>query len=147
MTPLQEAGLTQRQKGQQVMTFVSIRFNWNLTPIYTVCAIRRSHTPPPALTFGFVKLIMRCITHVWECYAMAARTINVRLPEALYNQIEELAKATARTKSFLAIDALTNYVQSQSWQIRDIHEGIKEADAGEFATDKDVTAVFAKYGA
>ena len=52
---------------------------------------------------------------------MTARTINVRLPEALYNQIEELAKATARTKSFLAIDALTHYVQSESWQIRDIH--------------------------
>jgi hypothetical protein len=30
---------------------------------------------------------------------MTAKTINVRLPEALYNQIEELAKATARTKS------------------------------------------------
>ena len=68
---------------------------------------------------------------------MTARTINVRLPEALYNQIEELAKVTA----------LTNYVQSESWQIRDIHEGIKEADAGEFATDKRVKAVFAKYGA
>jgi RHH-type rel operon transcriptional repressor/antitoxin RelB len=65
---------------------------------------------------------------------MTARTINVRLPEALYNQIEELAKATARTKSFLAIDALTNYVQSESY-------------AGEFATDKQVNAVFAKYGA
>ena len=78
---------------------------------------------------------------------MTARTINVRLPEALYKQIEELAKATARTKSFLAIDALTQYVQSEAWQIRDIHEGIKEADAGEFATDQLVKAVFAKYGA
>ena len=76
---------------------------------------------------------------------MSSRTINVRLPEALYNQIEELAKATARTKSFLAIDALTNYVQSESWQIRDIHEGIKEADAGEFATAEQVNAVFSKY--
>jgi len=77
---------------------------------------------------------------------MTARTINVRLPEALYIQIEELAKATARTKSFLAIDALTNYVQSESWQIRDIQEGIKEADEGGFATDKQVKAVFEKYG-
>lgn len=66
---------------------------------------------------------------------MAAKTINVRLPEALYTQLEELAKATARTKSFQAIDALTNYVQRESWQIRDIHEGIQEADDGEFATD------------
>ena len=78
---------------------------------------------------------------------MTARTINVRLPEALYHQIEALAKATARTKSFLAIDALTNYVQSESWQIHDIHEGIKEADAGEFATDEEVKAVFDRYGA
>jgi predicted transcriptional regulator len=78
---------------------------------------------------------------------MTARTINVRLPEALYKQIEELATATARTKSFLAVDALTQYVQSEAWQIRDIHEGIKEADAGEFATDQQVKAVFAKYGA
>jgi predicted transcriptional regulator len=47
----------------------------------------------------------------------------------------------------LANDALTNYVQSESWQIRDIHEGIKEADAGEFATDKQVKAMFSKYSA
>ena len=78
---------------------------------------------------------------------MTARTINVRLPEALYNQIEALAKATARSKSFLTIDALTNYVQSESWQISDIQKGIKEADADEFATDKQVKAVFVKYGA
>ncbi len=78
---------------------------------------------------------------------MNAKTINVRVPEALYIQIEELAKATARTKSFLAIDALTNYVQRESWQIRDIHEGIKEADESEFATDQQVNAVFRKYGA
>jgi predicted transcriptional regulator len=78
---------------------------------------------------------------------MSAKTINVRLPEALYNQIEELAKATAQTKSFLTIDALTHYVERESWQIRDIHEGIKEADAGEFATDDQVKDVFAKYGA
>ena len=78
---------------------------------------------------------------------MTAKTINVHLPEALYKQIEELASATARTKSFLAVDALTQYVQNESWQIRDIHEGIKEAGAGEFASDKQVKAVFAKYGA
>ena len=65
----------------------------------------------------------------------------------LHDQIEALAKATARTKSFLAIDALTSYVERESWQIRDIHEGIQEADAGEFAADEQVKAVFAKYGA
>ena len=77
---------------------------------------------------------------------MTAKTINVRVPEALYNQIEALAKATARTKSYLTVDALTNYVQREAWQLQDIQNGIREADAGKFATDKQVKAVFAKYG-
>ncbi|NDD12424.1 MAG: hypothetical protein EB072_07210 [Betaproteobacteria bacterium] len=59
---------------------------------------------------------------------MTTRTINVRVPEVLYNQIEELAKATARTKSFLAIDALTHYVRSESWQIRDILIHVDQVD-------------------
>jgi RHH-type rel operon transcriptional repressor/antitoxin RelB len=78
---------------------------------------------------------------------MVAKTLNVRLPEDLYNQIEALASATARTKSYLTIDALNDYVQRESWQIRDIHEGIREADAGDFATEDQVKAVFAKHGA
>ena len=76
---------------------------------------------------------------------MTTPTIKTSVPETLCKQIEELAKATARTKRFLAIDAPTNHVQNESWQIRDIHEGIQEADVGKFATDKQVQAVFAKY--
>ena len=41
---------------------------------------------------------------------MTAKTINVRVPEALYSQLEELARATARTKSFLTIEALKAYL-------------------------------------
>ena len=75
---------------------------------------------------------------------MTTRTMNVRIPEALYGQIEELARATARTKSFLAIEALKGYVESESWQVRDIRAGIAEADAGDFASPEEVAATFAK---
>ena len=77
---------------------------------------------------------------------MTAKTINVRLPEALYKQIDALANATARTKRFLAIDALTIDVQNDAWQVRDIEVGIQEVDAGECATDRLVNVVFSKYG-
>ena len=77
---------------------------------------------------------------------MTAKTINVRLPDALYKQIEPLANATARTKRFLAIDALTIDVQNDAWQVRDIEVGIQEVDAGECATDRLVNVVFSKYG-
>ncbi len=78
---------------------------------------------------------------------MTARTINVRVPDTLYAQIEELATATARTKSFLTIEALKGYVETEAWQIKDIQKGIEEANAGEFASDEEVATVFAKYGA
>ena len=75
---------------------------------------------------------------------MTAKSINVRLPEALYKQIDALANATARN---LAIDALTIDVQIDAWQVRDIEAGIQVADAGECATDRLVNVVFSKYGA
>jgi RHH-type rel operon transcriptional repressor/antitoxin RelB len=78
---------------------------------------------------------------------MTTRTMNVRIPEALYGQIEELARATARTKSFLAVEALKGYVENESWQVRDIRAGIAEADAGDFASPEEVAATFAKHGA
>ncbi len=33
----------------------------------------------------------------------------------------------------------------QEWQIEKIQRGIREADAGKFATDEEVAAVFEKY--
>ncbi len=78
---------------------------------------------------------------------MTAKMINVRVPEELFDQIEALAQATARTKSFLTLEALKNYVETESWQVRDIHAGIQEADVGAFASTDDVNTVFAKYGA
>lgn len=75
------------------------------------------------------------------------RTINVRVPASVYNQLEDLAKSTARTKSFVTVEALSSYLATQSWQVKEITAGIADADRGDFATDAQVNAVFAKYGA
>ncbi len=75
------------------------------------------------------------------------RTINVRLPVSVYDQLEDLAKSTARTKSFVTVEALSNYLAAQSWQVKEIKAGLADADLGDFATDDQVNAFFAKYGA
>ena len=77
----------------------------------------------------------------------STRTINVRVPMNVYQQLEDLAKATARTKSFVTLEALSTYLEAQSWQVQEIEAGLVEADRGEFATDAEVNAVFARYGA
>ena len=75
------------------------------------------------------------------------RTINVRVPEAVYQQLETLATATARTKSFVTVEALSSYLEQHSWQVQDIEAAMAEADNGDFAPEAEVNAVFAKYGA
>lgn len=75
------------------------------------------------------------------------RTINVRVPEAVYQQFETLAVATARTKSFVTVEALSSYLEQHSWQVQEVEAGLAAADRGDFASAAEVTAVFAKYGA
>lgn len=77
--------------------------------------------------------------------AVSDRPLNVRLPSALADQIEGLSRATGRSKSFIAVEALRDYVSLQQWQIAEIEVGLAEADRGEFATEDEVNAVFAKY--
>ena len=75
----------------------------------------------------------------------ATTVLTVRLSTELKERLDRLAKATARSKSWLASDAIARYVQLQEWQIQEIEAGIREADAGEFATDDEVEAVIAKW--
>lgn len=79
--------------------------------------------------------------------ASASRTINVRVPAELYEQLENLAQATARTKSFVTLEALSSYLAAQSWQVQDIQAGLGEAERGDFASDEEVAAVMARHGA
>lgn len=76
----------------------------------------------------------------------AEKMLNVRLPADLHGKLEQLTKATGRTKSFLAIEALRGYIATEAWQIQDIESGLAEADRGEFASPQEVNAFFAKHG-
>lgn len=75
----------------------------------------------------------------------AEKPLNVRLPIELAAQLEAFTKATGRTKSFLAVEALEAYIDQQNWQIAEVKAGVEEADRGEFATDEEMEAIFAKY--
>lgn len=73
------------------------------------------------------------------------KMLNVRVPEQIFTQLEKLATLTERSKSFLTINALQSMIDAEAWQIQDIHNGITEADNGDFASNEEVTKFFAKY--
>ena len=77
---------------------------------------------------------------------MKSATISAKLEPSVAKKLDLLAKATARSRSFLVAEAIESYVKDQAWQIQAIQQGIKEADRGHFATDKEVKKTFEKWG-
>ena len=75
----------------------------------------------------------------------ATETMTVRLSARLKKRLTKLAKATARSNSWLAADAIRSYLDVQEWQIEGIKAGIREADAGEFSPEEQVEAVIARW--
>ena len=73
-------------------------------------------------------------------------SMSMRLPSELAEQLGALAEATGRTKSFLALQAIQDFVVRESWQVAEIKKGLLEADAGDFATDEEMAALDAKWG-
>ncbi|WP_020210956.1 CopG family ribbon-helix-helix protein [Gilvimarinus chinensis] len=72
-------------------------------------------------------------------------TMTIRLEPELKQRLDQLAEATHRSKSFLATEALRDFIELNEWQIQEIKEAFKEADNGEFASDQDVKRTFAKW--
>ena len=72
-------------------------------------------------------------------------TMTIRLEDDLKERLEKLANATQRSKSFIAAEAIRDFVELNEWQIQEIQEAIKEADAGDFATEQEVKKVLGKW--
>lgn len=73
-------------------------------------------------------------------------TMTIRLEADLKQRLEKLAEATHRSKSFLATEALRDFIELNEWQVQEVKAAIKEADNGDFASDKEVNKTFAKWG-
>ena len=72
-------------------------------------------------------------------------TMTIRLEDAVKDKLEQLADATHRSRSFLAAEAIREYVEVNEWQIQEIHAALAEADAGDFASDEDAKALQDKW--
>jgi len=73
-------------------------------------------------------------------------TITIRLESELKQRLEQLADSMQRSKSFVAAQAIRDFVDLNEWQVQEVEQAIVEADRGEFASDQDVAAVFGKWG-
>ena len=76
---------------------------------------------------------------------MSKETITFRLDAEKKIALDEIASGIERDRSFVLNQAIDAYLEVHSWQLDHIKEGLRQADAGEFASDEEVAAAFAKW--
>ena len=71
--------------------------------------------------------------------------LTLRLDSKLKEQLDRLSKATQRSRSFVAAEAIREYVALNQWQIGEIQKAIEEADRGEFASPQETRRTIKKW--
>jgi predicted transcriptional regulator len=68
------------------------------------------------------------------------KAATFRFDASLIEKLDTLAKTTGRDKTFLATEALEQYLDLHSWQVAHIQQGIADADAGLLYSTEQVLA-------
>jgi len=77
---------------------------------------------------------------------MSATTVmTLRLEPGLRKQLDHLARAQRRSRSFVAAEAIREYVAANEWQIEEIKKGLAEADSGDFASEEQVRRTLSRW--
>lgn len=72
--------------------------------------------------------------------------MTVRIDEDIKSRLEKLSGVTNRTKSFLAAEAIKDFLEHNEWQLKEIEDALSEADAGDFASEKSLQETLGKWG-
>jgi predicted transcriptional regulator len=62
---------------------------------------------------------------------MASTTLSVRVDTTAKQRLEKLAKSTGRSRSFLAAEAINEYLDVNEWQVAGIKKAIASLDRGD----------------
>jgi predicted transcriptional regulator len=73
---------------------------------------------------------------------MSKETISFRLESDKREALDAVASALDRDRSDIINEAIDAYLDGHRWQMDHIREGLRQADAGEFATESEVKATF-----
>jgi predicted transcriptional regulator len=91
---------------------------------------------------------MRYIVHkqAQQIAIMRSATFTVRVDAAAKKRLERLAKNTGRSRSFLAAEAINEYLDVNEWQVAGIKQAIASLDRGEGVPHAQVKDWIASWG-
>ena len=75
-----------------------------------------------------------------------SETLSIRIDAETKKRLDTLSQQSRRSKSFLAAEAITAYVDSEEWQLGEIHAAQKELDAGQQVSHEKVSRWLKSWG-
>jgi RHH-type rel operon transcriptional repressor/antitoxin RelB len=69
---------------------------------------------------------------------VSSTTVSIRIDPASKKRLEKLAKSTGRSRSFLAAEAINEYLDLNEWQVAGIQKAVASLDRGEGVSHKRV---------
>lgn len=73
------------------------------------------------------------------------KVMTLRIEPELRKRLDGLAKAQRRSRSFIAAEAIREYVAVNEWQVEEIRKALAEADREEFASAERVRRTIGKW--
>lgn len=73
-------------------------------------------------------------------------TLSIRIDSGTKQKLDALSKQSRRSKSFLAAEAITAYVELEEWQLGEIQAGIADLDQGREVSHERVAKWLASWG-
>jgi len=77
---------------------------------------------------------------------MRSTTFTVRVDATAKKRLEKLAKSTGRSRSFLAAEAINEYLDINEWQVAGIKRAIASLDRGDGVSHQRVKDWVASWG-
>jgi RHH-type rel operon transcriptional repressor/antitoxin RelB len=82
--------------------------------------------------------VLSCTHPNAEHKIVPSTTFTVRVETQVKKRLEKLAKSTGRTRSFLAAEALNEYLDLNEWQVAGVKRAIASLDRGAGVSQKEV---------
>jgi RHH-type transcriptional regulator, rel operon repressor / antitoxin RelB len=73
-------------------------------------------------------------------------TLSIRIGSETKKRLDALSKRSKRSKSFLAAEAIAAYVDSEEWQLAELHTGITELESGQEVSHEKVSKWLKSWG-
>ena len=70
--------------------------------------------------------------------AAPSSLISVRVPTDVAHRLEKLSQSVDRSKSYLAAEAIEEYLDLHEWQVQAIQNGLQEIEQGDVVNFVDV---------